>query len=153
LTSLSSGSSSDRSEAPRYWQSKPLVYDRSQLSSTPLTYDEPDDHFASTGFNKINEESLSSGRSRDQSYDSTPDCSGTPKLGVSDSSSLEPQSVSGSSVISYQPSLATSIDENSNNSKMRPENLKEQPLQNLSSNSSSTMVFQGKFSCEDILAL
>jgi hypothetical protein len=158
LTSLSSLSSSNSSvcsisyRSRRSGRSKPQSKESSRLSSTPQTYDDLDEQFVPIGFKKI-EESFSGSRSRGQSYDSTTDCSSSPELGVSDSGSLWSQSISEPSVISYQPSLASSIDENCSNSNIQIENLKGLPRQNLPSNSSNAMTFQGKFSCEDVLAL
>ena len=124
-------------------RSGPQSKGRSKLSSTPQTYKEIDNQRFPVGFDGVTEESSIGDMRRDQSIDSTTVCSGSPE--PDDSVSLWSQSVSEPSAISYQPSLAPSIDENSNISDMQTENSKGRPLQTSPPIISNTMSFQGKF--------
>jgi hypothetical protein len=134
-------------------RSGPQSKGRSKLSSTPQTCREIDNQRFPVSFDGVPEESSIGDMSRGLSIDSTTVCSGSPEPGVSDSVSLWSQSISEPSVISYQPSLAPSINENSNSSDTQTENSKERPLQILQPIISNTISFQSKFICEDVLAV
>jgi hypothetical protein len=139
-SSVCSASGSRRSD-----RRGPRSKGRSKLSSTSQFCTDIENQGFQTGFEEVTEEQAVSDMTTGQALDSATVPSGSPELGALDSVSLWSQSISDSSVLSHQPSLAPSPDETSNSSDIQTEKSNETALPISMPIIANAMVPGGKF--------